>query len=98
MTWDKIANLVIGFSCLHIEHSLIVETLPLYHLPVVDSDAEQQEIHELSEAKLDRLVILDALLVVHQEESSTKNVDDVCDHKVPEEYISHEKEEAQGHL
>ena len=39
VTGDEMANLIIGLGRLHIEHPLVVETLPLYHLPVVYSDA-----------------------------------------------------------
>lgn len=93
MAWNEIAYLIISLRRLHIKHPLIVKTLPLDHLSVMDSHTEQEKVHKLSEAKLDRLVILDSLLVVDKEECSADHVHTESYHEVSQENVSHEKEE-----
>lgn len=65
MSWYQITYKIICLRCLYVEYPLIVETFPLYHLPVMNSDAQQEEVHHLSKSKLYGLVILNSLLVVN---------------------------------
>ena len=49
----KVADQVVGLSCLNIEHSLVVERLTLYHFTMVQAYAEERKVHNLTESKLD---------------------------------------------
>ena len=52
VTRYEVADLLICLGSFHIQHPLVVQTFSLDHLPVMDSYAKQDEVHELTQSKL----------------------------------------------
>ena len=97
MVWHQFANQLIGLIDFNIQNPLIIETFPLYHLPVMYPYSKQNSIHDLSNDKLNNL-ILKLLSKKNDDHDPGNHINRVSDDKVAKHHIPHEEDQTQGEL
>lgn len=97
MEGHKLTDHLVGLVDLHVENALVIETLSLNHLSVVDTDCQQNGVHDLAENELQDLV-LEALRIQSNHGEPGHQVDGVGDDEVPQQHVPHHEYQRQSQL
>ena len=95
--WNKFTDELIRDINLDIKDSLIVKTFSLNHFSVMDSNGQENGIHDLSENELEILVSKLCHVKV-QYYQLARHVYDIGDQEMSEHHIPHKEYERQGQL